>query len=73
MITVLKGTNMFQSGDFSGHKDFNPEIHKVYKSVNDFKKSIDYPVNKGVSTFSEEEINKIKNPNSFCNDDSNWK
>jgi len=73
MITVLKGTNKFQQGDFSKHKSFNSNIHKVYNTIEEWKKSEDYPKSNDIITFSDDEIKAITNPNSYCNNDYNWK
>ena len=53
MITVIKNTNKFQKGDFSKHKDFNPNVHKVYNSVEEWKNSEDYPKYTGIIPFSD--------------------
>lgn len=71
MITVLKNTNFFQNGDFSNHKSFNPLIHKVYNNLEEWKQSNDYP--NSLVPFSDKEIDAIKNPNSYCNNDYYWK
>ena len=73
MITVIKNTNKFQKGDFSKHKDFNPNVHKVYNSVEEWKNSEDYPKYTGIIPFSDNQIKAIRNPNSYCNNDNNWK
>jgi hypothetical protein len=72
MITVLKNTNKFQQGDFSKHKSFNPAKHKVYNNIEDWKKSEDFPKS-NISPFSKNEIKALNNPNSYCNNDNNWK
>jgi hypothetical protein len=72
MITVILGTNQFQKGDWSKHNSFDNSIHKVYNSIEEWKKSKDYPSNK-IIAFSKEEIKNIKNPNSYCNNDNYWK
>ena len=54
MITVVKGTSNYQQGDWSKHIDFNPDIHKVYDSIEDWKKSEDYP--RPVSVISPDEL-----------------
>jgi hypothetical protein len=73
MITVVSGTNQFQKGDFSKHKDFNPSIHKVYNTVEEWKQSEDYPKANRIIPFSDNEIKAIRNPNSYCNNDYYWK
>jgi hypothetical protein len=73
MITVIINTNKFQKGDFSKHKSFNPLIHKVYNTIEEWKQSKDYPKSNTITPFSKNEINALKNPNSYCNNDNNWK
>ena len=73
MITVVKNTNKFQNGDYSNHKSFNSTIHKVYNNVEEWKQSNDYPKSNNIIPFSKSEINALKNPNSYCNNDNNWK
>jgi hypothetical protein len=73
MITVLKNTNKFQNGDYSKHKNFNSTIHKMYNNVEEWKQSENYPKSNNIIPFSKNEINAIKNPNSYCNNDNNWK
>ena len=73
MITVLKNTNKFQKGDYSKHKNFDSSIHKVYNSLEEWKRSEDYPKSNNIIPFSKSEINALKNPNSYYNNDNNWK
>ena len=73
MITVVIGTNKFQNGDYGKHKNFNSSIHKVYNNLEEWKQSSDYPKSNNIISFSENEIKALKNPNSYCNNDNNWK
>ena len=73
MITVVKNTNKFQNGDYSTHKRFNSNIHKVYNNLEEWKQSEDYPKSNSIIPFSKSEIDAITNPNSYCNNDNNWK
>ena len=73
MITVVINTNKFQNGDYSNHKSFNSCIHKVYNNLEEWKQSSDYPKSNNIIPFSKSEINALKNPNSYCNNDNNWK
>lgn len=73
MITVVKNTNKFQNGDFSNHKTFDPTIHKVYNNLEEWKQSENYPKSNNIIPFTESEINELKRPNSYCNNDNNWK
>ena len=73
MITIIIGTNKFQNGDYSKHKNFNSSIHKVYNNLEEWKQSSDYPKSNNIISFSENEIKALKNPDSYCNNDNNWK
>jgi len=42
-ITVVIGTYKYQKGDWSNHRVFNPNLHKVYDSIEEWKNSSDYP------------------------------
>jgi len=65
-----KPIGAYQKGDWSKHPDFNEKNFKVYNSFKEFQEAL----NNVYVPFSEDEVKSLSsNPNSYCNDDNNWK